>query len=147
MADLQKLRELAAKATPGPWRPDIVKGWDPYSDVPLAMVVDDDDTQIADCLDNTPGPRSRAECAANAAFIAAAREALPELLVEYEKCRPLAAGERCPRCLYVAPNIRGCARCNPEQLAERYAAALETIKDLRDEIEGLLKWKREVQRG
>lgn len=56
------------------------------------------------------------------------------------------AGTRCPRCQYVAPNLYGCVRCNPEPLGERLTSALETIEKHREEIRALEATMREVRR-
>jgi hypothetical protein len=64
--------------------------------------------------------------------------------VDY-KHGPIVVGARCPRCHYAAPNMNGCARCNPGELAERLVAANETITELRDRVSWLENEKRELE--
>lgn len=50
---------------------------------------------------------------------------------------PVADGTRCEVCQYIAPNLYGCAHCNPGPLGERLATALEKIETQREEIRDL----------
>lgn len=82
----EKILSLDASATPAPWTAAGVPGWSPSDEPPRAIVVTDDEEQVADCYDNTS--HSDKECAANAALIVAMRNVVPRLL---DECDALAA--------------------------------------------------------
>lgn len=68
---LAEIRERVAKATAGPWE---TTGY--VEDTDVACVIDRDCDTLAEC------PGAFAECDENAAFIAAARQDVPDLLAE-----------------------------------------------------------------
>src|SRR5690348_4230841 len=82
---LAQWRALCEAATSGEWSVTETPGFG-HDHAPYT-VVDEHDEQVAECYDNTPGKRSLEENAANAAFIAAARSAMPALLAEVERLR------------------------------------------------------------
>ena len=83
-AELDRLRSLCRRATPGPWLPgDTMVHTNAYN--------------IADCMPYGPSNRDNANVKANARFIAAARAALPELLDERERMKQHTEYE-CPKC-------------------------------------------------
>jgi hypothetical protein len=85
-ADIEKLRELIAKATPGPWQAMNAYQWD--SIIGDIDGPDDGEMHYESVTDITSHhDRSRA----NAALIAAAISALPALLAEVERLRRVEA--------------------------------------------------------
>ena len=90
MIDIDALEALERAATPGPWT-----ATNRVRDDGVWMVERDGDDLIAD-IDG-----DNHECdAANAALIAAARNALPELIAEVRRHRALADDRsKCPACM------------------------------------------------
>lgn len=85
--DTAALRQLCEKATPGPWKlratPGAILG------LPGPYVVEEC-SAVRPLMRILGYPKERSEQAANAAFIAAAREALPELLGRVEALEKVA---------------------------------------------------------
>lgn len=74
--DLDALEKLAAQATPGPWEAIITPGWDEF----LHTIRGDDGVFLFDLHNARNG-------AANAAYIVAACNAVPELIAENRALR------------------------------------------------------------
>lgn len=105
MVDTTKLRALLAVATARPWRTDVWYGTD---DGGWAAIGPHCVASEADGFDDAPETPSYDQAMADAALIAAAVNALPELLDEVERLRARKA-ELCP-CVrrYETP---GCDEC------------------------------------
>ncbi len=84
MTDVQKLRALLAVATARPWRTDVWYGTD---DGGWAAIGPHCVASEADGFDDTPESVSYDQAMADAALIAGAVNALPELLDEVERLR------------------------------------------------------------
>lgn len=82
MADVQKLRALLAAATPRPWHTDV---WYGNDDGGWAAIGPHCTASEADDFDDAPESPSYDRAMADAALIAAAVNALPELLDEVER--------------------------------------------------------------
>lgn len=84
--DFKRLRDLASAATPGPWKfdgIDIFQLTDAGKGYPLDRYEDSRDVAVGRC--QTCGTRDDAIEDVDAAFIAAARSAVPALLDEIER--------------------------------------------------------------
>lgn len=84
MTDVQKLRALLAVATARPWRADVWYGTD---DGGWAAIGPHCVASEADGFDDTPGSVSYDQAMADAALIAGAVNALPEMLDEVDRLR------------------------------------------------------------
>lgn len=140
--DIAKLRALCEQATTGPWKTKAIAQLD---DAPHGLVICAAESyewgeQIADAYYNTPWSDKRS--AQNAAFIAAARSALPALLAECEVLRRERDEARmaCPcrsttpchdDCTCIAPlSSSGCRRCCTYGSQEQRAAKAERLATL-----------------
>lgn len=88
MTDVQKLRALLAVATARPWRTDVWYGTD---DGGWAAIGPHCVASEADGFDDAPESVSYDQAMADAALIAGAVNALPELLDEVERLRTIEA--------------------------------------------------------
>lgn len=84
MTDVQKLRALLDTASPRPWRADVWCGTD---DGGWAAIGPHCVASEADGFDDAPETPSYDQAMADAALIAAAVNALPEMLDEVERLR------------------------------------------------------------
>ena len=93
MVDVDELRALLSTASPAPWR--AVIGEDQpvsYYRGLVGLAANADDGGYTSIVSDAPGTRCVEKVAENARLIAAAVNALPELLDEIERLRKLEAG-------------------------------------------------------
>lgn len=84
MTDVEELRGLLAKATPGPWTARI---WQHPGKADTVCVKDSREREIIGWNGFDGVPCTKAEIKANARLVAAAKRALPALLAELESLR------------------------------------------------------------
>jgi len=99
---LAEIRARCEAATEGPWRVHGVdKHWDKHQAYyKVRGSIPGRKWQIADCryVDHEEGCYDEGEAAANANFIARARQDIPDLLAEVEALRAVFITSKCPAC-------------------------------------------------
>ena len=99
--DIAQLRALEAAATPGPWKHDLDKDGRRSQRIESADVVRMDNGAVVASLHITAWKQGGRNASPDAAFIAAARTAVPALLAEVERLQ--AALKRLCACPFLTP--------------------------------------------